>query len=172
MKLLILVFLSVACSAFGGVKVAPPFSEFSVIYPSEPKIKVISFMADDGAEGEAIRTELMAGDNLLRAEFTPITERYAFDYMGNDEMRSRMLEYARHNGLKVSHAVIEMEHGIRVAVLRATKLMGEDDLAVTFLVKTYYGNRSVIIISVAAESAEYPTAVTSAFLKSAKRSIR
>ena len=164
-KLLLLLFIF-SSPLLAEFKYQPTFSEFSVIYPVKPKVKIMAFTGNDGVDAEAIHTMGMKGYSILKAEFLPITDSSALDALTDDQIRSQMLDYARHNGIKSSHATVERKNGIRVATLRGTKLQGTDKIPVTYLNKTFYGKRSMLMIYTAAPSELYPTEETSTFLKS------
>jgi hypothetical protein len=168
MKKIILILLLTASTVFAGFKYQPEFSEFSVTYPSEPKALVMAFTGNDGVDAEALHTMVIEGYSVLKAEFIPVLDSSILDAQSDEQIRSQMLDYARHNGLKVSHASVEQKNGIRIAVLRGTKLQGADKTPVTYFNKTYYGRRSMLMVYTAAPSELYPTKETKNFLDSVK----
>lgn len=166
MKRIILIQIITALTAFADFKFQPKFSEFSVTYPVKPEAKVMAFTGNDGIDAEAIHTEAQKGHAVMKAEFLPILDHKILNAQSDEQIRAQMLEYARHNGLAVSHAVVERDRGTRIAILRATKLIGKDKTPATILNKTYYGKKSMLLVYVAAPSKFYPTEETSNFLKS------
>jgi hypothetical protein len=172
MKSLFPLFVAIAlpCSA-AQVVFAPSFSEFAVTFPAAPKEQTISFTGIDGIDASALAAELATRDGFLKAEFVPISDPKVLDAMGDDEVRKRALEYARHNGLKVSHAVVDRKDGLRVVTVRGTKILTSEgrEIAVTYLNKVYYGRRTMLTIYTGAPSASFPTESITRFLASIRK---
>ena len=128
----------------------------------------MAFTGNDGVDAEAIHTEYITRYTVLKAEFMPIVDSTLLDTQSDAQIRKQMLEYARHNGLKVSHATVERKRGIRIGVLRGTKLLGKDKVPMTYLNKTYFGRKSMLIVYTGAPSDLYPNDITDNFLKSVR----
>jgi hypothetical protein len=166
MKNIIFILLLSYSYCAADVQFKPSFSEFSVTYPSKPKVQVFAFTGNDGIDSEAIASELIQGYNVMKAEFTPILDTLPIDAMTDTQIRVQMLDYARHNALTVSHAKVKKSGSVRIGELRGTKIIGDEKIPVTYRVITYYGKKSVLIATVASPSEFYPNGVVDGFLKS------
>ena len=171
MKAIAVLLFVLAAPCIAAEAFAPRFSEFVVTFPAKPKEQIVSFTGTDGIDADAISAELATRDGFLKAEFLAIADSRPIDAMSDDEVRKRALEYARHNGLKVSHAVVERVGGMRVATIRGTKILSSEgrDIAVTYMNKVYYGRRTLLTIYTGAPSASYPTDTITRFLASVRK---
>lgn len=165
-----LMFLIATCTSSLGMEYTVPFSEFSVEFSSDPNTQIISTVLEDGSVVEGVMAKLVRVGSVTWAEFFPVSNPVGASSLSDEEIRHRHLEYAKHNGLKVSHVAIDQFQGFRVSELRGTKILTESgkDVAVTYENRVYYGIKSLLSIYVGGKSENYPTDDIQNFLSSVR----
>jgi len=134
----------------------------------KPAEKIIGAFRGDGEYDEALSYELMVRETLLRAEFVRVPDPQMLAQRTDRELRKAMLDVYRQSGAENSGVDVEHKGKIRIVNGRGTKiiLMEGHKVPVTYLNRSYYGERSILLLTIGAPAEVFPTKVVFPFLDS------
>lgn len=141
---------------------SPKESAFKVVFSEKPTIKETSSLID-GEMKKSETAELTTGNSFQRTELCYIDQARSSTY-NKDNLYEVLIQYSKLNGLSFPDFNYEENKFGKTASVRGFKTISERKI--TYLLKIYILDTTLLIMSVGCLSEEFPTSDISSFLKS------
>ena len=145
-----------------GFEYSPKQSAFKVVFSEKPTIKETSSLID-GEMKKSETAELTTKNSFQRTELSYIGQDRASTY-NKDNLYEVLIQYSKLNGLSFPDFNYEENKFGKTASVRGFKTIS--DRKITYLMKVYILDTTLLIMSVGCLSEEFPTNDISSFLNS------